>query len=185
MLTNNRFLFLGGKRGIWRVTSIKGIRGPSLESVERIDVVQGAVPAPLPGTAWVLQGLTSNVRYATGREVDHLRARQPALGRPEATRAALIPIRKTSQWWDLAQDERRAIFEEQSHHNLIGLDYLPAVARRLHHCRDIGEPFDFLTWFEFAPEHAAAFEGLVSRLRATREWDFVDCEVDIRLERAD
>jgi len=46
----------------------------------------------------------------------------------------------------LTQDERRAVFEEQSHHTAIGLKYLPATARRLHHCRDLGteEPFDFL-----------------------------------------
>jgi hypothetical protein len=47
----------------------------------------------------------------------------------------------------------------------------------------IGEPFDFLTWFEFAPEHTQAFEALLERLRATREWNFVEREVDIRLMR--
>lgn len=31
-------------------------------------------------------------------------------------------------WWALAQDERRAIFGEQSRHIGIGLKYLPAVA---------------------------------------------------------
>ena len=65
----------------------------------------------------------------------------------------------------------------------IGLDYLPAVARRLHHSRELGEPFDFLTWFEYAPEHADAFEEMVRRLRATAEWRYVDREVDIRLVR--
>jgi hypothetical protein len=40
------------------------------------------------------------------------------------------------------------------------MEYLPAVARRLHHSRELGEPFDFLTWFEYAPEHADAFEEL-------------------------
>jgi hypothetical protein len=39
--------------------------------------------------------------------------------------------------------------------------YLPAVARRLSHSRELGEPFDFLTWFEYAPEHAAHFEELL------------------------
>jgi hypothetical protein len=58
-----------------------------------------------------------------------------------------------------------------------------ALARRLHHSRDLGEPFDFLTWFEYAPEHSNAFEELVRRLRTTREWDYVDREVDIRLSR--
>jgi len=64
-----------------------------------------------------------------------------------------------------------------------GVEYLPAVARRLHHGRDLGEPFDFLTWFEFAPEHAAAFDELVLRLRETEEWTYVEREIDLRLAR--
>ena len=84
----------------------------------------------------------------------------------------------------LPQEERRAILEEGSKHIAIGLDYLPAVARRLHHSRDLGEPFDFLTWFEFAPADLGAFDELLGRLRATEEWAYVDREVDIRLERS-
>jgi hypothetical protein len=57
------------------------------------------------------------------------------------------------------------------------------VARRLHHSRDLGEPFDFLTWFEFAPAAEAGFDELAAMLRATDEWGFVEREVDIRLER--
>lgn len=83
----------------------------------------------------------------------------------------------------MAQDERRAVFEETSHHTALGLGFLPAIARRLHHCRDLGEPFDFLTWFEFAPEHEATFDALVDAMRATREWAYVEREVDIRLTR--
>ena len=75
------------------------------------------------------------------------------------------------------------MFEDQSHHIGIGLEYLPSVARRLHHCRDLGQPFDFLTWFEYAPASAAAFEELAGRLRETEEWLFVEREVDIRLSR--
>jgi hypothetical protein len=41
------------------------------------------------------------------------------------------------------------------------MEYLPTIARRLHHSRELGEPFDFLTWFEYAPEHNQAFEELV------------------------
>jgi chlorite dismutase len=110
--------------------------------------------------------------------------RQDPLGRPESTRAALIPITKSEAWWDLAQDERRRIFEESSHHVATGLEYLPEIARRLRHGRDLGEPFDFLTWFEFAPEHAAALEELVLRLRATEEWTYVEREIDLRLARS-
>ena len=46
-----------------------------------------------------------------------------------------------------------------------------------------GEPFDFLTWFEYAPEDAGAFEDLVGSLRGTEEWTYVEREVDIRLAR--
>lgn len=83
----------------------------------------------------------------------------------------------------MAQDERRAVIEEQSQHIATGRSYLPAVARRLYHSRELGEAFDFLTWFEYAPEHDSAFERLVDQLRATPEWRFVDREVDIRLSR--
>ena len=112
---------------------------------------------------------------------------QESLGRPAASHAALIPIRKSAAWWQLTQDERRAIFEQSSRHTAIGLRYLPAVARRLHHCRDLGEdePFDFLTWFEFAPADAAHFDELLAALRATPEWDFVEREVEVRLERVE
>jgi chlorite dismutase len=127
--------------------------------------------------------VTSNARYTTEAERIELTTRQPGLGRPEAGRAALIPIRKSEAWWDLAQDDRRAIFEERSRHIETGLMYLPAVARRLYHCRDLGEPFDFLTWFEYAPADAAGFEELVRKLRETEEWSYVQREVDIRLTR--
>jgi hypothetical protein len=63
------------------------------------------------------------------------------------------------------------------------MNFLPAVARRLHHCRDLGpeEPFDFLTWFEYAPSDSAAFDELVEALRTSPEWNYVDREIDIRL----
>ena len=107
------------------------------------------------------------------------------MDRPHATCAALIPIRKTAAWWALPQDERRHIFEESSRHVATGLRYLPAIARRLHHCRDLGEdqPFDFLTWFEYGPSDAVAFEELVAALRASEEWQYVEREIDIRVER--
>ena len=77
---------------------------------------------------------------------------------------------------------RRAIFEEKSRHIGLSMKYMPAIARRLHHSRDLGEPFDFLTWFEFDPAHSGAFDDLLGELRATEEWIYVDREVDIRLE---
>ena len=163
---------------------MEAVAGDGLPAAERVAVIEATtMPSTPTDGRWVLRGVTSNTRYTDRRELDALVAVQQGLARPQATRAALIPIRKTEAWWALAQDERRAILEERSRHIAVGLEYLPAVARRLHHSRELGEPFDFLTWFEFAPEHAGAFEELVRRLRATEEWRCVDREVDIRLSR--
>ena len=63
------------------------------------------------------------------------------------------------------------------------MGYLPAIARRLHHARDLGGPFDFLTWFEYAPRDAGAFADLLATLRASEEWRYVEREVEIRLAR--
>lgn len=179
------FSFVGGAGGLWSVVSAKTIVGDPLPAVERLDIVSGTVASVPDGAKWVLRGVTSNARYLTRDEKDELVRKQAALGRTESTCAALIPIRKSAKWWDLTQDERRAIFEERSHHNAIGVKYLPGVARRLHHCRDLGEtePFDFLTLFDYAPGEASAFDDLVAALRATEEWKYVEREVDLRLVR--
>lgn len=178
---NNHYSFVGGSEGPWQVTSCETVAGKSLEAVERVKVLNTPSSSVAGQGTWVLQGFTSNVRYAERREIEQLVAKQEDLNRPGALCAALIPIKKNAQWWAMSQDERRAIFEAQSHHTEIGLAYLPEIARRLHHSRDLGEPFDFLTWFEFAPEHTAAFNNLVAQLRATKEWEYVEREIDIRL----
>ena len=177
------YTFVGGDDGEWAVEQVDAVRGDSLPSVARVAVGEGRDERRASSSAWILRGVTSNERYVRRDEQQALLERSPALGRVEATAAALIPIRKTAAWWALAQDERRAIFEERSRHVATGLEYLPAVARRLHHSRDLGERFDFLTWFEFAPADSAAFDQLVSRLRGTEEWSFVEREVDIRMSR--
>jgi len=174
--------FLGGEHGRWKIEQIVAVRGMGLDDVARLAVLEGPQVIST-GAIWVLRGITSNERYVERPERQALVARQPPLGRPEATCAALIPISKSPEWWELPQDERRAILEARSRHIEIGLSYLPAVARRLHHGRDLHEEFDFLTWFEFAPEEVGAFEELVGRLRETEEWAYVEREVDVRVTR--
>jgi hypothetical protein len=178
------FTFVGGNAGPWEVVSQRAVTGDGLEAVDRLRIVAGLAPEERVG-GWTLRGVTSNDRYVTRDEKARLVAAQPEIGRPEATAAAFIPIRKSAAWWALAQDERRAIFEESSAHVRIGLEFLPAVARRLHHCRDLADdaPFDFLTWFEFAPGDGVAFDDLLRRLRETSEWRFVEREVELRLRK--
>ena len=179
------YSFVGAATGRWRVTSLAGVTGASLEPADALDVRDTCVPDVPPGAAWVLRGVTSNQRYVTRPEQTALAAAQEGLGRPEATFAAMIPMSKSAEWWALTQDERREIFEGRSAHIATGLRYLPAVALRLHHGRDLGEPFDFITWFEYAPSQAAAFDALVASLRQSEEWQYVVREVDVRLVRGE
>jgi len=159
------------------------IVGEPLPAARRLEIASGSEIPPNPQAAWVLRGITSNERYVVREERSQIVAKLLGLGRPEATCAALIAIRKNEAWWALTQDERLSIFKEQSHHTKIGLQYFPTLARRLHHCRDLSEnePFDFLTWFEYEPDQEAAFNKLVAELRAIEEWKYVEREVDIRL----
>jgi hypothetical protein len=174
--------FVGGDSGAYRVERIAAISGDSLAAVSHVAVNQELITQP-PG-AWSLRGVTGHVRYVERAEKAALDAQSPPLGRPEATCAALIPIRKSAPWWALPQDERRAIFEARSRHIADSMQYLPRIARRLYQARELGEAFDFLTWFEFAPEHAGAFDELLAMLRSREEWQFVEHEVEIRLVRA-
>ena len=189
--------FTAGAIGEWAIARITAVTGESLATAARLAVTEGAAaPSPVAALAgatlphpttdapgWLLHGVVSNQRYTNATELAELNAVSPALGRPAATVASLILITKSPAWWELAQNERRTIFEETSHHIRHSMDHLPAVARRLHHSRDLGGPFDFLTWFEFAPEDTAGFDDLLAVLRGTVEWTYVEREVEVRLER--
>ena len=179
------FSFTGGDTGQWRVTKIEAIVGEPLSDARKLDIASGAGNPPDPRAAWVLRGITSNERYVAREERNQIVAKLLDLGRPEATCAALISIRKNEAWWSLTQDERLSIFRDQSNHTRIGLQHYPELARRLHHCRDLSEsePFDFLTWFEYEPAQEARFNKLLAALRAIEEWKYVEREVDIRLVR--
>ena len=176
--------FVGGNSGEWTIEKMDVVAGAGLASASHLRVMEGSAAGENPvSAAWVFRGVTSNERYIGRLQHDALASRQERLGRPGSTRAALIPIKKSEAWWDLAQDERHRIFEDSSQHVTVGLEYLPAVTRRLHHGRDLGEPFDFLTWFEYPPSAINDFEELVQRLRKTEEWSYVEREIDLRLAR--
>jgi hypothetical protein len=179
------YAFIGGDVGAWSVVSQRTLSGAPVAAVARVNMVSGMPQEITANAAWTLRGVATNDRYTTSVEKAELVKRQAPIGRAEATRAALILLRKNAAWWGFAQDERRAILEEQSHHIAIGLRYLPAIARRLLHCRDFGteQPFDFLGFLDYAPPDEGAFDDMLGQLRATREWTFFDREIDIRLSR--
>jgi len=174
--------FVGAETGAYRVLRMSTVVGAPLAQVAAVTAHPAHLPlAQAAGAAWLLRGTSSAVRYVERAEAEALGLVQPALGRSDCSYAALIPIRKSDAWWNLPQDARREIFESRSQHIASCLKYLPAIARRLHHSRELGEPFDFLTWFEYAAEHVELFEELVQLLRASEEWQYVEREIDIRL----
>lgn len=178
------WFFTGGKVGQFAIAKMVAVRGESLAPANRLYVGQEADVESDP--AFALRGVVSNERYTSRGEKTELLARQEAIGREDARVGAFIAIKKNEAWWALTQDERRAVFEERSAHIQIGLAALPQVARRLHHCRDLDEaaPFDFLTWFDFRASDEGAFDDLLRALRASEEWQYVEREVEVRVERA-
>ena len=181
------FTFVGGTEGELRVVSQATISGRPIAPVANVGMFAGFLAEVPANAAWTLCGVASNDRYTTRAEKTELVRRQAPIGRPEATKAALILLRKRAEWWALTQDERRAILEEDSHHIAIGLRYLPAIARRLLHCRDLvtEAPFDFIGYLDFASGDEQAFDEMMGELRGTQEWSFMDREIDIRLTKND
>ena len=116
--------FIGGDSGTWTIDRMVTVSGDPLAPASHVEVVEGFASDGSPGHdhRWVLRGITSNERYVTRTEHNGLESRQEPLGRPASTRAALIPIKKSETWWNLAQDERRRIFDHTSHHVAIGLE---------------------------------------------------------------
>ena len=178
--------FVGGLSGAYSITRHFVVCGEPLPHAPRLSVLN-TVSEGQEASAFHLSGIVSNERYVSSEEKQELKATQEAIGRADAPLGAFIPIRKAQAWWDLSQSERRAIFEERSAHIALGMQALPQIARRLHHCRDLEtpQPFDFLTWFDFKAADASKFDDLLGALRATEEWQYVDREIEIRVQRLD
>jgi len=181
--SDNFFSYIGGSTGSWRITSVQTLSGPALRSATHVEIAHRAVHRPPAGASWILSGVVKNTRFVTREErpVDPLR--HHGTNNREATCAALIPIRKSAAWWNLAHEEREGILEEQSRHFLSGLRIFPAIAKRLLYGRDLGEPFDVVTWLEYAPCDEVVFNELAAALRISEERKFVEREIDIRLVR--
>jgi hypothetical protein len=94
-----RVHFVAGSSGLWRIDRIRTIIGAGLPIADRLAVLEGRRPTLKSKGKWILRGVTSNTRYTKWPEVDVLVSKQAGLMRSEATCAALIPIRKTAEWW--------------------------------------------------------------------------------------
>ena len=83
--------YLSGSTGRWRIDSITPVAGAGLPDAARIDIIEGHHPRRV--------GCPGAPAGGSGTSAVH----------PQCTRAALIPLSKSSSWWSLAQDERRSL----------------------------------------------------------------------------
>ncbi len=117
-------------------------------------------------------GVMQHPHYTSKREREVLeRLSLPELIPSDHTIGVLVPIRKSEEWWGLAQDQRQAYFEKTESwegHTGIGLKFADRIFRRLYHSRYSGVEldYDFLTYFEFEEKYERDFRELLAQLRA-------------------
>ena len=170
----------------------------TVDATHRIDAVTGSA-APEPG--WLMARIESDqpvesllplVYYGQTRPVQYTPPDGPAspahaIGAfPSGVTAVVIPIRKTEAWWALPEPERRSHFGDGAGHTHVGLPFIGRIHRRLYHSRGMELPYDFVTYFEFAPEDADHFRELLAGLRdpdRNPEWRYVEWECEIWLTK--
>lgn len=108
------FAFVGGDSGLWRIVGTETIVGKSLPEAKRLNVISASELQPETNAPWVLRGITSNERYVMREEKNEIVVKQQGLARPEATCAALIPIRKTQLGGNSRKTSAGAFSKSQS-----------------------------------------------------------------------
>lgn len=171
----------------YRLEDVRVLAGPPLTGLEvgaelfRIETVLG----PPPGLGELL-GVTQHLGYQTAVERIELAPPPPSAG---DAHCVIVPISKSSAWWDLAHDERHALFRDHAPrgHVRVGRPYAARIHRKLYHSRYLpASGWDFITYFEFEPDRAADFRALVAGLRDTTrnpEWSYVERESEIWMKK--
>lgn len=168
--------FVAGFEGLWLIEGMTAPVGEPLAPAARLSVLEGTEAEALrsghadraANVRWVLRGVVAG-------QGEDARADQLPLGRAEARCAVLVAVRMSPAWWGRAEEDRRALS--------ANIEHGPAISRRILRSRDRDEPFDVLTWFEFAPEVQSEANEVMARLRDSEEWSYVEREVDIRVIR--
>jgi hypothetical protein len=173
----------------YRVEAVHTLRGAPLRGIAvGAPLVRLESTLELPAGGGDLIGVTQQLLYTRAAE-------RPDLITTAAPGAdavcVVIPLTKSEAWWQLAQDERDAMFRGATRpgHVEVGLAYARSIVRKLYHARPLpGAGFDFVTYFEFYPADRPKFEALLAALRDPEqnpEWSFVEreCEIWLSTER--
>lgn len=161
--------------------------------------IESSTPISLPderdnSPVVTFSGMTQHLHYTDAVQKKELADRSRAeLGPSPITRAVLIPIGKSSDWWRLPQDQRYNYFQTRADrpgHTAIGVRYVDRVFRKLYHSRYMNPeaPYDFLTYFEFDDAHRDDFKSLVGELRdrdRNPEWTYVSFEYEIWMTKTE
>ncbi|HEX5100419.1 MAG TPA: chlorite dismutase [Polyangiaceae bacterium] len=172
----------------FRIEELRAVRGEPLAGLSvggpfsRVESTAG-----LPSGEGNLVGVTQHLEYMRAAEREALATTE--LAGPRAI-CVLIPMTKSAAWWQLAHDERDAIFRGAGRpgHVNVGSPFARVILRRLYHCRPVvaGSGWDLLTYFEFLPERRGEFLELLAGLRDTErnpEWRYVERESEVWLSR--
>lgn len=92
---SNQYSFVGGNQGLWRVTEVRGISGPGLELVERLDVVKSDITEAPLASAWGLRSFSSNIRYAKRVDLSPLPIDSNSSSRCQRHREHRAPARRS------------------------------------------------------------------------------------------
>lgn len=184
-----------GREDLYEVRSVVSVCGENPVRIESgsslVRVETGTPLSPEQSVKAEWRGMVRHLQYtvqAHRQELQQLSAKEYGL---DHTTAVLIPIRKSAEWWALAQDQRQEHFRKPSareNHSTIGHRYASQIYRKLYHCRYL-EPlpeYDFLTYFEFPEDDTPVFKEILKSLRdldLNPEWKFVDREVEIWMSK--
>lgn len=180
------------------VVSVTGIPPAGLVPGSSLVRIESRSPIPLQyepdkSPLVIFSGVTQHLHYTDTIQNRDLNLRSRAeLGPSPSTRAVLIPIGKSSDWWQLPQDQRYNHFQtraERPGHTAIGIRYVDRVFRKLYHSRYVSDeaPYDFLTYFEFDDIHRDDFRTLLGELRdrdSNPEWVYVCLEYEVWMTKA-
>lgn len=172
----------------YRIEAVRTQRGAPLTGITPGDkFVRLESIAELPAGGGDLVGVTQHLAYTRAAERPDL-VTTPLPGQDAV--CVVIPLTKSEAWWQLALDERDAMFRggaTRPGHVEVGLAYARSILRKLYHARSLpGAGWDFVTYFEFAPAHRQQFEALLAGLRDPErnpEWNYVERESEIWLSR--
>lgn len=173
--------------GMPPTTLVPGLTVVRLENDRPIPVAEESLSRNAPSLI-IFRGVTQHLHYTTTSQSQELDTRSRAEFESSLeTRAVLIPIRKSQDWWQLPQDRRQSHFQASAvhpGHTAIGIRYVDRVFRKLYHSRYISPTaaYDFLTYFEFNNVHRDDFKMLLGELRDTArnpEWAYIDLEYEM------